>query len=116
MKPGSVIVDLRLPPPVATVEDIPNRPGCSSPRTASGDRLAPICRVVCPPNPPSSTGTNLVNLMKLMCKEKDGNVAIDFEDVVQRNMTLIQAGEVTFLPLPSSRLCRAMKPAASRCA
>ena len=43
-------------------------------------------------------GTNLVNLMKLMCKEKDGNVAIDFEDVVQRNMTVIQAGEVTFPP------------------
>ena len=43
-------------------------------------------------------GTNLVNLMKLMCKEKDGNVAIDFEDVVQRNMTVVQAGEVTFRP------------------
>ena len=49
-------------------------------------------------------GTNLVNLMKLMCKEKDGNVAIDFEDVVQRNMTVVQAGEVTFPPPPSPSL------------
>jgi len=48
-------------------------------------------------------GTNLVNLMKLMCKEKDGNVAIDFEDVVQRNMTVVQAGEVTFPPPASTR-------------
>lgn len=27
-------------------------------------------------------GTNLVNLLKLLCKEKDGNINIDFEDVV----------------------------------
>jgi NAD/NADP transhydrogenase alpha subunit len=27
-------------------------------------------------------GTNLVNLLKLLCKEKDGNVVIDFDDVV----------------------------------
>ncbi|MFQ6370735.1 Re/Si-specific NAD(P)(+) transhydrogenase subunit alpha [Shewanella sp. YIC-542] len=43
-------------------------------------------------------GTNLVNLMKLMCKEKDGNAVIDFEDTVMRNMTVVKAGEVTFPP------------------
>ena len=59
-------------------------------------------------------GTNLVNLMKLMCKEKDGNVAIDFEDVVQRNMTVVQAGEVTFPPPAISVSAAPQKPAAAK--
>lgn len=44
-------------------------------------------------------GTNLVNLLKLLCKEKDGNVAVDFEDVVVRGVTVIREGEVTW-PAP----------------
>lgn len=44
-------------------------------------------------------GTNLVNLLKLLCKEKDGNINIDFEDVVQRGVTVIRDGEVTW-PAP----------------
>ncbi|NKF50740.1 Re/Si-specific NAD(P)(+) transhydrogenase subunit alpha [Shewanella sp. WXL01] len=43
-------------------------------------------------------GTNLVNLMKLMCKEKDGNAVLDFDDVVMRNMTVTRDGEITFPP------------------
>ncbi|MGL6313107.1 Re/Si-specific NAD(P)(+) transhydrogenase subunit alpha [Vibrio sp. WXL103] len=43
--------------------------------------------------------TNLVNLLKLLCKEKDGNINIDFEDVVQRGVTVIKEGEVTW-PAP----------------
>lgn len=42
--------------------------------------------------------TNLVNLMKLLCKDKDGQVTLDFDDVVLRNMTVIKDGEVTFPP------------------
>jgi NAD(P) transhydrogenase subunit alpha len=42
--------------------------------------------------------TNLVNLTKLLSKEKDGNINIDFEDVVLRNMSVIRNGEVTFPP------------------
>ena len=42
--------------------------------------------------------TNLVNLSKLLCKAKDGNAVIDFEDVVLRNMTVTRDGEVTFPP------------------
>jgi H+-translocating NAD(P) transhydrogenase subunit alpha len=41
---------------------------------------------------------NIVNLTKLLCKEKDGTIHIDFEDVVLRNMTVIHHGEVTFPP------------------
>lgn len=44
-------------------------------------------------------GTNLVNLLKLLCKEKDGNINIDFEDVVLRGVTVIREGEVTW-PAP----------------
>ncbi|WED24369.1 Re/Si-specific NAD(P)(+) transhydrogenase subunit alpha [Vibrio sp. JC009] len=44
-------------------------------------------------------GTNLVNLLKLLCKEKDGNIDIDFEDVVLRGVTVVKEGEVTW-PAP----------------
>ena len=33
-------------------------------------------------------GTNLVNLLKLLCKEKDGNITVDFDDVVIRGVTV----------------------------
>lgn len=44
-------------------------------------------------------GTNLVNLLKLLCKEKDGNINIDFDDVVLRGVTVIRDGEITW-PAP----------------
>ncbi|WP_337063562.1 Re/Si-specific NAD(P)(+) transhydrogenase subunit alpha [Raoultella ornithinolytica] len=44
-------------------------------------------------------GTNLVNLLKLLCKEKDGNITIDFDDVVVRGVTVVREGEVTW-PAP----------------
>ncbi|MDY0970882.1 Re/Si-specific NAD(P)(+) transhydrogenase subunit alpha [Siccibacter turicensis] len=44
-------------------------------------------------------GTNLVNLLKLLCKEKDGNLTVDFDDVVVRGVTVIRDGEVTW-PAP----------------
>ncbi len=43
---------------------------------------------------------NLVNLAKLLCKEKDGAFDIDFDDVVIRNMTVVKDDEVTFPPPP----------------
>ena len=42
--------------------------------------------------------TNLVNLSKLLCKEKDGNIDIDFEDVILRNICVVRNGDVTFPP------------------
>lgn len=44
-------------------------------------------------------GTNLVNLLKLLSKEKDGNIEIDFDDVVLRGVTVVREGEITF-PAP----------------
>lgn len=43
---------------------------------------------------------NLVNLLKLVCPEKDGTIQVDFEDVVVRNMTVVKDNEVTFPPPP----------------
>ena len=45
-------------------------------------------------------GTNLVNLLKLLTPEKDGRLTLDFEDVVQRSMTVVRDGEVTWPPPP----------------
>lgn len=42
--------------------------------------------------------TNLVNLTKLLSKEKDGNINIDFEDVILRSMSVIEDGKITFPP------------------
>ena len=44
-------------------------------------------------------GTNLVNLLKLLCKNKDGQIDINFEDVVLRDVTVIREGEITW-PAP----------------
>ncbi|EAB4174943.1 Re/Si-specific NAD(P)(+) transhydrogenase subunit alpha [Salmonella enterica] len=44
-------------------------------------------------------GTNLVNLLKLLCKEKDGNIDVDFDDVVIRGVTVIRDGDITW-PVP----------------
>jgi len=43
---------------------------------------------------------NLVNLAKLVCPEKDGNIVVDFEDQVVRNMTVVKDNEITFPPPP----------------
>ncbi len=45
-------------------------------------------------------GQNLVNLMKLLTPEKDGQLVLDFEDVVQRSMTVVRDGELTWPPPP----------------
>jgi NAD(P) transhydrogenase subunit alpha len=45
-------------------------------------------------------GTNLVNLMKLLTPENDGRLVLDFNDVVQRSMTVVRDGELTWPPPP----------------
>ncbi|MCK0177052.1 Re/Si-specific NAD(P)(+) transhydrogenase subunit alpha [Mycolicibacterium sp. F2034L] len=45
-------------------------------------------------------GTNLVNLLKLLTPEKDGRLTLDWDDVVQRSVTVVRNGEVTWPPPP----------------
>ncbi|MDK4679972.1 Re/Si-specific NAD(P)(+) transhydrogenase subunit alpha [Kingella negevensis] len=42
--------------------------------------------------------TNLVNLTKLLSPNKDGEIELNFDDVIIRNMTVTRDGEVTFPP------------------
>ncbi len=44
-------------------------------------------------------GTNLLNLIKLLSKEKNGEINIDFEDAVVRGVTVMLNGKVTW-PAP----------------
>ncbi|AIJ10207.1 MULTISPECIES: Re/Si-specific NAD(P)(+) transhydrogenase subunit alpha [Edwardsiella] len=97
MKPGSVIVDLAA-------------------QTGGNCELTQADRVVTTENgvkiigytdlpsrlPTQSSqlyATNLVNLLKLLCKEKDGTLNVDFEDVIIRGVTVVRTGEITW-PAP----------------
>lgn len=55
--------------------------------------------------------TNLVNLLKLLCKDKDGSINIDFDDVVLRGVTVVKEGEVTW-PAPPIQV--SAQPAAAK--
>ena len=91
MKPGSVIVDLAA----AT--------GGNCEYTQAGkvvtteNQVKVIGYTDFPSRLPTQSsqlyGTNLVNLLKLLCKEKNGNINIDFEDVVLRGVTVVRDGE-----------------------
>ena len=45
-------------------------------------------------------GTNMLNLLKLLTPDKDGILRIDFDDVVQRSVTVVREGEKTWPPPP----------------
>ncbi|CAI0914084.1 NAD(P) transhydrogenase subunit alpha [Serratia fonticola] len=57
-------------------------------------------------------GTNLVNLLKLLSKEKNGEINIDFEDTVIRGVTVVRDGEVTW-PAPPIQVSAQPKQAAA---
>lgn len=53
--------------------------------------------------------TNLINLLKLLCKEKNGDIVVDFDDVVIRGVTVIRDGELTW-PAPPITVSAQPKP------
>ncbi|WP_022940167.1 Re/Si-specific NAD(P)(+) transhydrogenase subunit alpha [Psychromonas hadalis] len=53
--------------------------------------------------------TNLVNLMKLLCKNKDGLIDIDFEDEVIRGATVVKEGKISW-PAPAINVSAAPTP------
>jgi H+-translocating NAD(P) transhydrogenase subunit alpha len=57
-------------------------------------------------------GQNLVSLLTLLTPGKDGQVVLDFDDVVQRAMTVVRAGEKTWPP-PPVQVSAAPAPAAA---
>ena len=52
-------------------------------------------------------GTNLVSLMKLLTPEKDGTLVLDFDDVVQRAMTVVRDGREDLAPTAGAGVRRA---------
>lgn len=97
MKPGSVVVDLAAQNGGNCEYTVPNEVFT----TDHGVKIIGYTDLAArlPAQSSQLYGTNLVNLLKLLCKEKDGNINIDFDDVVIRGVTVIRAGEITW-PAP----------------
>ncbi|MGD9424831.1 Re/Si-specific NAD(P)(+) transhydrogenase subunit alpha [Pantoea sp. NSTU24] len=97
MKPGSVIVDLAAQTggncALTVAEQV----------TVSPNGVKIIGYTDLPSRLPTQSsqlyGTNLVNLLKLLCKETPGEIHIDFDDVVVRGVTVVREGEITW-PAP----------------
>ncbi|EOC0475448.1 Re/Si-specific NAD(P)(+) transhydrogenase subunit alpha [Cronobacter turicensis] len=110
MQPGSVIVDLAAQNGGNCEYTVPNEIFV----TPNGVKV--IGYTDLPGRLPTQSsqlyGTNLVNLLKLLCKEKDGAVVVDFDDVVVRGVTVIREGEVTW-PAPPIQVSAQPQAAAS---
>jgi H+-translocating NAD(P) transhydrogenase subunit alpha len=98
MKPGSVIVDM-------AAANCGNVEGTVRDEVVvTANRVTIIGYTDLPGRLPAQASqlysTNLVNLMKLMTPGKDGQLVLDFDDVVQRSMTVVRDGELTWPPPP----------------
>lgn len=96
MKAGSVIVDLAA----ATGGNCELTQEGKITTTDNGVKIIGYSDLACrlPAQSSQLYSTNLVNLAKLLCKNKDGQIDIDFEDVILRNMSVTKGGEITFPP------------------
>lgn len=110
MKPGSVIVDLAAQTGGNCALTVADRV------TVTDNGVKIIGYTDLPSRLPTQSsqlyGSNLVNLMKLLCKEKNGEIVIDFDDVVIRSVTVIRDGEITW-PAPPVQVSAAPKTAAA---
>ncbi|MCH6230177.1 Re/Si-specific NAD(P)(+) transhydrogenase subunit alpha [Microbacterium sp. CFH 31415] len=98
MRPGSVIVDMAA------------GQGGNVEGSVAGERVVTDNGVIIlgytdlpgrlPQQASQLFATNLVNLLKLLTPGKDGELTLDFDDVVQRTVTVVQDGAVTWPPPP----------------
>lgn len=103
MKPGSVIVDL-------TAQSGGNCELNQADKLIVTDYEVKIIGYIDLPSrlPTQSSQlyvTNIVNLIKLFCKENNGKLTIDFDDIVVRAVTVIKEGKITWPspPIPVSQ-------------
>ncbi len=98
MKPGSVIVDMAA----GTGGNVEGSVGGERIVTAGGVIILGYTDLAgrLPAQASQLYGTNLVNLLKLLTPEKDGRLTLDFDDVVQRGVTVVRDGEQTWPPPP----------------
>ncbi|MFE5113639.1 Re/Si-specific NAD(P)(+) transhydrogenase subunit alpha [Streptomyces sp. NPDC056663] len=98
MKPGSVIVDM-------AAAQGGNVEGTVSDRAVVTENGVTIIGYTdlagrLPAQASQLYGTNLVNLLKLLTPERDGQLTLDLEDVVQRTVTVVREGETLWPPPP----------------
>ncbi len=98
MKPGSVIVDM-------AAAQGGNVAGSRAGEVVTTDNGVTIIGYTdlagrLPAQASQLYGTNLVNLMKLLTPAKDGQLVLDFDDVVQRSITVVRDGAKTWPPPP----------------
>ncbi len=96
MKPGSVIVDIAA----ANGGNVEGTVAGEVVTTANGVTIIGYTDLAGRLAAQASQlyGTNLVNLMKLMTPGKDGVLVLDWDDVVQRGITVAHRGEVSWPP------------------
>ena len=96
MKPGSVIVDMAA----SNGGNVEGAVAVELVVTEGGVKIIGYTDLAArlPPQASQLYGTNLVNLMKLLTPGKDGQLVLDFDDVVQRNMTVARDGELLWPP------------------
>ncbi|GGO21522.1 Re/Si-specific NAD(P)(+) transhydrogenase subunit alpha [Microbispora bryophytorum] len=98
MRPGSVVVDMAAAQG-GNVEG--TRPG-EAVVTGNGVTIIGYTDLAgrLPAQASQLYGTNVVNLMKLLTPGEDGRLVLDFDDIVQRAMTVVRDGEKTWPPPP----------------
>jgi NAD(P) transhydrogenase subunit alpha len=98
MKPGSVVVDMAA----ANGGNVDGTVADQKIVTPNGVTIIGYTDLAgrLPAQASQLYGTNLVNLMKLLTPDKDGQVVLDFEDVVQRSMSVVRDGQKTWPPPP----------------
>jgi NAD(P) transhydrogenase subunit alpha len=118
MKPGSVIVDMAAG---RAVDGGGNVEGSVAGEVITTDHRVTIIGYTdlagrLPAQASQLYGTNLVNLLKLVTPGKDGKLALDFEDVVQRGLTVTRDGDVLWPPPPVQVSAAPAAPAATEVA
>ncbi|MCH6163501.1 Re/Si-specific NAD(P)(+) transhydrogenase subunit alpha [Streptomyces marispadix] len=98
MKPGSVIVDMAASQGGNVDGTVPGK------AIVTDNGVTIIGYTDLPGRLPAQAsqlyGTNIVNLLKLLTPEKDGRLTLDFDDIVQRSVTVVRDGEKTWPPPP----------------
>ena len=112
MKPGSVIVDMAA----ANGGNVEGTVADEAIVTDNGVTIIGYTDLAgrLPAQASQLYGTNLVNLLKLLTPDKDGTIVLDFEDVVQRSVTVVRDGQITWPPPPVqvSAAAKTAEPAA----
>jgi NAD(P) transhydrogenase subunit alpha len=98
MKPGSVVVDMAA----ANGGNVAGSVADEKVVTANGVTILGYTDLPgrLPTQASQLFGTNLVNLLKLLTPEKDGQAVLDLDDAVIRGMTVAKGGEVLWPPPP----------------